>query len=66
MRWWMRWASTSAAFVFELGLPLDELGEDGVDGGGFALGLDDVVGLGVDGQARVFLLDGAEEGIDLS
>ncbi len=39
--------------------------EDGVDGGGLALGLDDVVGLGVDGQAGVFLLDGAEERIDL-
>ena len=54
-----------AAFRFELGLPLVELVEDGVDGGGFALGLDDVVGLGVDGQAGVLLLDGAEEGIDL-
>ena len=50
-----------AAFCFELGLPLGQLGEDGVDGGGFALGLDDVVGLGVDGEAGVLLLDGAEE-----
>ncbi len=32
---------------------------------GFALGLDDVMRFGVDGQARVLLLDGAEEGIDL-
>ena len=54
-----------AAFFFELGLPLEELGEDGFDGGVFALGLDDVVGLGVDGEAGVFLLDGAEEGVDL-
>jgi hypothetical protein len=30
-----------------------------------ALGLDDVVAFGIDGQAGVFLLDGAEEGIDL-
>ncbi len=35
------------------------------DGGGLALGLDYVVGLGVDGEAGVFLLDGAEEGVDL-
>ena len=32
---------------------------------GFALGLDDVVGLGIDGEAGVFLADGAEEGVDL-
>ena len=54
-----------AAFFFELGLPLEEFGEDGFGGGFFALGLDDVVGLGVDGEAGVFLLDGAEEGVDL-
>ena len=30
-----------------------------------ALGLDDVMDFGIDGQARVLLLDGAEEGIDL-
>ena len=54
-----------AAFFFELRFPLAELGEDGVDGGGFALGLDDVVGLGVDGEARVLLADGAEERVDL-
>ena len=54
-----------AAFFFELGFPVAELGEDGVDGGGFALGLDDVVGLWVDGEARVFLADGAEERVDL-
>ena len=35
------------------------------DGGGLALGLDYVVGLGVDGEAGVFLLDGAEEWVDL-
>jgi hypothetical protein len=40
-----------AAFGFELGDPLVELGKDGIDGCGFALGLDDVVRLGVDGQA---------------
>ncbi len=38
-----------AAFFFELGLPLEELGEDGIDGGVFALGLHDVVRLRVDG-----------------
>ena len=54
-----------AAFFFELGLPLEELGEDGFGGGGFALGLDDVVGLWVDGEAGVLLADGAEEGVDL-
>ena len=54
-----------AAFFFEVGLPLAEFGEDGGDGGGFALGLDYVVGLGVDGQAGIFLADGAEERIDL-
>ena len=32
-----------AAFAVRAGLPLAELGEDGVDGRGFALGLDDVV-----------------------
>ena len=51
--------------VLELGFPLGELGDDGVDGGGFALGEDDVVALGVDGEAGVLLADGAEEGVDL-
>ena len=55
VRWWMRWDSTRRAFVLELGFPLGELGDDGVDGGGFALGQDDVVGLGVDGEAGVLL-----------
>ena len=32
----------------------------------FALGHDDVVGLGVDGEARVFLADGAEERVYLT
>jgi hypothetical protein len=54
-----------AAFGFKLGNPLVELFEDGVDGLGLALGLDDVVALGIDGQAGVALLDGAEERIDL-
>jgi hypothetical protein len=54
-----------AAFGFKLRDPLVELLDDGVDGAGLALGLDDVVALGIDGQARVLLLDGAEEGIDL-
>ncbi len=55
-----------AAFFFEVGLPLTPVSvEDGVDGGGFALGLDDVVGLGIDGEAGVFLADGAEERVDL-
>ncbi len=49
----------------ELGDPLVELGDDGVDGLGAALGLDDVVALGIDGQAGILLLDGAEERIDL-
>ena len=54
-----------AAFFFELGLPLEEFGEDGFGGGVFAFGLDYVVGLWVDGEAGVFLADGAEEGVDL-
>ena len=54
-----------AAFFFELGLPLEEFGEDGFGSGGFALGLDDVVGLGIDGEAGVALLDSAEERVDL-
>ena len=54
-----------AAFFFELRFPVGELGDDGVDGGGFALGLDDVMRLWVDGEARVFLADGAEERVDL-
>ena len=54
-----------AAFLFELGFPVGELGEDVVDGGVFAVGGDDVVAFGVDGEAGVLLLDGAEEGIDL-
>ncbi len=54
-----------AAFLFELGFPVGELGEDVVDGGVFAVGRDDVVALGVDGEAGVLLLDGAEEGVDL-
>src|SRR6185437_891738 len=54
-----------AALGFEFLLPPFELGEDAVDGGGFALGLDDVVRLGIDGQARVLLADGAEERVDL-
>ena len=44
-----------AAFFFEVGFPFGEFGEDGGGGGGFALGLDDVVRLGIDGQARVLL-----------
>ncbi len=35
------------------------------DGLVFAVGRDDVVALGVDGEAGVLLLDGAEEGVDL-
>ena len=54
-----------AAFFFELGFPFDELVDDGVDGGHLAFGLNDVVGLGVDGQPRVLLADGAEERVDL-
>ena len=54
-----------AAFLFELGFPVGELGEDVVDGLVFAVGRDDVVGLGVDGEAGVLLLDGAEERVDL-
>src|SRR5207249_10058570 len=42
-----------AAFFFELGLPVDELGDDGVDGGGLALGLDDIMAFWIDGQAGV-------------
>ena len=54
-----------AAFGFEPRDPLGELVDDGLDGLRLALGLDDVMGLGVDGQAGVLLLDGAEERIDL-
>ena len=54
-----------AALGFELLFPPLHLGEDGGDGGGLALGLDDVVGLGIDGEAGVLLTDGAEEGVDL-
>ena len=61
----MRWDSTRRAFFFELRLPLGELGEDGVDGGGFALGLNDAMRLRVDGQARKTSCDGAEEWVDL-
>ena len=53
------------AFFFELGFPVGELGEDVVDGGVLAVGRDDVVGFGIDGEARVLLLDGAEERVDL-
>ena len=52
------------AFVLELGFPVGELGDDGVDGAGLAVGRNDVVRLGVDGQARELLLDGAEERVD--
>src|ERR1700738_1078539 len=52
-------------FLFELGLPLEEFAEDGFGCGLLALGLDDVVGLGVDREARVLLADRAEERIDL-
>ncbi len=54
-----------AAFGFKPGHPFVELGDDGINGRGLALGLDDVVALRIDGQARVLLLHGAEEGIDL-
>ena len=51
-----------AAFFFELGFPLGEFCEDVVDGlVCLRSGGDDVVALGVDGKARVLLLDGAEE-----
>ena len=54
-----------AAFFFQLGFPFVELGFDAVDGCFFALGGDDVVGLGVDRKPRVLLFDRAEEGVDL-
>ena len=54
-----------AALGFKLGNPFVQLGDDGVDGRGLALRLDHVMALGIDGQARVLLLDGAEERIDL-
>jgi hypothetical protein len=54
-----------SAFGFELRNPLVELFEDGFNGFGFALGLDHVVAFGIDRQARVLLLDGAEERVDL-
>ena len=44
-----------AALGFEFFFPPLHLFEDGGDGGGFALGLDDVVGLWVDGEAGVLL-----------
>ncbi len=65
MRWWTRWDFDHAALVFEFLLPPAELVEDAVDGGLLALGLHDVVAFGVDGEARVLLLHGAEERIDL-
>ena len=43
------------ALGFEVFFPPLHLFEDGGDGGGFALGLDDVVGLGVDGETGVLL-----------
>jgi hypothetical protein len=54
-----------AAFSFELGHPLVELGDDGIDGLRFAFWLDDVMALGVDGEAGVFLFHAAEERVDL-
>ena len=53
------------ALGFEFFLPPLHLFEDGGDGGALALGLNDVVRLGVDGKAGVFLADGAEERVDL-
>ncbi len=53
------------ALGFEFLFPPLHLFENGGDGCGFAFRLDDVMGLGVDGQARVLLLDGAEEWVDL-
>src|ERR1035441_10673187 len=55
-----------AALLLELFLPHFEFGEDGIAGGALAFGLDDVVGLWIDGEARVFLADGSEERIDLT
>ena len=54
-----------AALGFEFFLPPFHLGKDGIRGGLLAFGLDDVVGLWVDGKAGVLLLDRAEEWIDL-
>jgi hypothetical protein len=53
------------ALGFEFFFPPLHLFNDGRHGGGLAFGLDDVVGLGVDGEAGVLLADGAEEGVDL-
>ncbi len=54
-----------AALRFKIFLPPRQLVENRSDGGSTALRLHYVVRLRVDGQARVLLPDGAEEGIDL-
>ena len=54
-----------AALVFELFFPPSISARMESMAVLLALGLDDVVGLGIDGQAGVLLLDGAEERIDL-
>src|ERR1035441_3276548 len=54
-----------AALGFKLGHSFVELGDDGGDGFGASLGLHNVMALGIDGQARKLLLDGAEERVDL-
>ena len=45
--------------------PLIQLRHDGIDRFRLALRLDHIVALGIDRQPRIFLLDGAEQGIDL-
>ena len=54
-----------APLRLQLGYPLVQLGHNGFNGFGFAFRLHHVVALGIDGQARIFLLHGAEERIDL-
>ena len=65
VRWWMRCASTMRPSASSSATRSFSSARMEVDGFGLALGLDDVVALGIDGQARVLLLDGAEERVDL-
>jgi hypothetical protein len=54
-----------AALFFELSLPVGEFGEDVIDGCVLALRKNNVMALWINGQARILLLDGAEQRIDL-